>query len=140
MGNFVHQRLVQFADTDLAGIVHFARYLLYMEEAEHAFLRSRGLSVHEERPDGTLCWPRVQATCDYHSPAKFEATLDIAVTVAELAAKAATYRFDIACDGRKVATGKIVAVCCRWAGSGANRTLAAVEIPDDIRRKLAGAE
>ena len=35
-----HLRMVEFADTDMAGIVHFSRYFRYVEEAEHAFLRS----------------------------------------------------------------------------------------------------
>ena len=32
-------RLVEFGDTDMAGIVHFANFFRYMESAEHAFLR-----------------------------------------------------------------------------------------------------
>src|SRR5213078_989612 len=38
-------RRVEFADTDMAGIVHFANFFRYMESAEHEFLRSHGLSV-----------------------------------------------------------------------------------------------
>ena len=42
---FVTTRRVEFADTDMAGIIHFANYYRYMEEAEHTFIRSLGLSV-----------------------------------------------------------------------------------------------
>src|SRR5215831_6794970 len=42
---FRTQRRVEFADTDMAGIVHFANFFRYMEAAEVEFLRSRGLSV-----------------------------------------------------------------------------------------------
>ena len=33
---FRYRRRVQFAETDLAGIAHFACFFRYMEEAEHA--------------------------------------------------------------------------------------------------------
>ena len=42
------RRRIEFVDTDMAGIVHFARFFVFMEAAEHEFLRSLGLSVHLE--------------------------------------------------------------------------------------------
>ena len=44
--NFVYRRRILFHETDLAGIVHFSNFFKYMEEAEHAFVRSIGLSIH----------------------------------------------------------------------------------------------
>ena len=38
-------RRVEFCDTDMAGIVHFANFFRWMESAEVEFLRSLGLSV-----------------------------------------------------------------------------------------------
>ena len=38
-------RRVEFGETDLAGVVHFANFFRYMESAEVEFLRSRGVSV-----------------------------------------------------------------------------------------------
>ena len=42
---FKIRRIVEFSDTDMAGIVHHAVYYRYMEAAEHAFFRSLGLTV-----------------------------------------------------------------------------------------------
>ena len=39
------QRRVEFSHTDMAGIVHFSRYFIYMESVEHEFLRHLGTSV-----------------------------------------------------------------------------------------------
>ena len=36
---------VAFAETDMAGIVHFSNFFRYMENTEHAFYRSLGWSV-----------------------------------------------------------------------------------------------
>ena len=38
-------RRVQFSETDMAGIMHFSNFFKMMEEVEHAFFRSVGLSV-----------------------------------------------------------------------------------------------
>ena len=40
--SFSMTRSVTFAETDMAGILHFSNYFRYMEEAEHAFFRSLG--------------------------------------------------------------------------------------------------
>ena len=38
-------RKVEFSDTDMAGIVHFSRLIVFMENAEHAFIEALGGSV-----------------------------------------------------------------------------------------------
>ena len=42
---FAYRRRVQFAETDLAGLVHFSMFFRYMEEAEHALWRAAGLTI-----------------------------------------------------------------------------------------------
>ena len=37
-----YKRRVEFAETDMAGQVHFSNFFRYMEAAEHAFFRSLG--------------------------------------------------------------------------------------------------
>ena len=39
---FTMQRRVEFAETDMAGILHFSNYFRFMESVEHAFFRSLG--------------------------------------------------------------------------------------------------
>jgi phenylacetate-CoA ligase len=55
------KRRVEFAETDMAGIVHFANFFRYMETTEHEFLRSLGLSVHATIDGRTISWPRIRA-------------------------------------------------------------------------------
>src|SRR5262249_44013872 len=74
-------RLVEFSDTDMAGIMHFSAFFRYMEAAEHELLRSMGFSVYSEIDGHPVSFPRVAASCEYHSPAKCEDTLSIDVTV-----------------------------------------------------------
>ena len=39
---------MEFADTDMGGIVHFSRFFVFMETAEHEFLRSLGADIEGE--------------------------------------------------------------------------------------------
>lgn len=138
---FTHRRRVLFHETDLAGIVHFSNFLKYMEEAEHAFLRSIGFSVHPSGPAGVRAeegWPRLRAECDYHAPLFFDDEIDIEVHVAEVRDKAVRYRFYIWKNGPdarvKSATGQIVAVHVR--ADRAAGTIRPVPMPEDLRAQL----
>ena len=44
--HFEWSRLVEFYETDLAGIAHFSNFYRWMESAEHAFKRERGMILH----------------------------------------------------------------------------------------------
>lgn len=126
------QRRVEFRDTDAAGIAHFSAFFNYMEEVEHEFLRSRGLSVLMHDAEGVLSWPRVSAQCDYQGAVRFEDALDVELVVDRLGTKSVTYRFVFRHQGRQVATGQLTAVCCRME-QGHPRSL---PIPDDILARL----
>jgi acyl-CoA thioester hydrolase len=127
-------RRVEFYDTDMAGIVHFANFFRYMESAEVEFLRARGLSVAWRQSDAErLGFPRVSASCDYRKPIRFEDEIEITVVIARLGRKSVTYNFEFFCRGEQVATGSVSAACCRKLPDGG---LEAIEIPADLRAKL----
>ncbi|MGD2111461.1 MAG: hotdog domain-containing protein, partial [Phycisphaerae bacterium] len=69
---FVITRRVQFAETDMASVLHFANFYRLMEEVEHAFWRSYDLSVMTEENGHVIGWPRVSTSCDYFQPLRFE--------------------------------------------------------------------
>jgi 4-hydroxybenzoyl-CoA thioesterase/acyl-CoA thioester hydrolase len=131
-----YRRRIQFRDTDAAGIAHFSTFFLFMEEAEHEFLRARGLSVLMHDAVGAISWPRVAVKCDYASPVKFEDVLEIDVALTRVGDKSVTYAFAFLCGNRAVACGEITAVCCRV---GENVVPKSIPIPEDIRAKLTAA-
>ncbi len=112
MTEFLTHRRVEFADTDVSGLVHFARLFVFMETAEHEFLRSLGTEVHTRHDGHDIGWPRVAASCEYLAPVRFGDRLAIRVRVARKGTKSMTYGFAFECDGRPVARGEITAVCC----------------------------
>ena len=52
-------RPVEFHETDMAGIMHFANFFRWMEVCETAFYRSLGLPLISFVPGQVVGWPRV---------------------------------------------------------------------------------
>ncbi|MGN6546046.1 MAG: acyl-CoA thioesterase, partial [Aureliella sp.] len=81
-----------------------------------------------------LSWPRVHVEADFHGAVQFEDVLDISVHIARLGARSVTYVFQFTCQGRQIASGKTIAVCCHV---GTDRSLESIDIPADLRQRLA---
>jgi YbgC/YbaW family acyl-CoA thioester hydrolase len=127
-------RRVEFGDTDMAGIMHFSNFFRFMEVAETEFLRSRGLNVAWAEAAGKFGFPRVAASCDYQSPARFGDLLTITVSVEKVGRKSVSYRFEFSIAERSVAVGAITAVYCRTGTGG----IESFEIPAELRAKIEG--
>jgi acyl-CoA thioester hydrolase len=130
---FRTRRRVEFADTDMAGIAHFANFFRWMESAEVDFLASRGLSVVSRWEGRPISFPRVSTSCDFLKPIRFMDVVEITVSVERVGAKSVTYAFDFSKDGEDVARGRITAVCCLV---GSDHGIEAIEIPAPLRAKL----
>jgi YbgC/YbaW family acyl-CoA thioester hydrolase len=130
---FRTSRVVEFGDTDMAGIVHFANFFRFMEAAEHAYLRACGLSVIGEWEGERVSFPRVAASCDYLKPARFQEVLDVTVAVARLGRSSVTYAFEFFRGGELLARGQITAVFCRVRPG---HEMEPQEIPGPIRARL----
>jgi YbgC/YbaW family acyl-CoA thioester hydrolase len=129
--DFVYRRRVQFAETDMAGIVHFSMYFRYMEEAEHALWRSVGLQIAP--PDGRVGFPRVAAICDFKAPLHFEDEFEVHVRVEAVGRRSLKYGFTIRRGDDLLATGSMTSVSVERAPDGAVRS---VELPPDVVTRL----
>ena len=131
---FTYTRRVQFADTDLAGIVHFANYYRFMEEAEHEYFRSLGLKIMDSQPDGTTVgWPRVRATCAFESPAFYDDSIEIDVNIVRVGVRSLTLAFRIRRGQQQLAHGEMKTVFCLCAAGG---KLESVDIPPEVAAKF----
>ena len=125
-------RRIEFADTDMAGIAHFARFFVFMETAEHRFREELGFPVALEGEDGgAIGWPRVSATCDYRHPARFGDELRIRTRVVETGRSALTFAFTFLRDDQVIAEGRLTSVCCRLEPE-----VRAIPIPDELAMRL----
>jgi 4-hydroxybenzoyl-CoA thioesterase/acyl-CoA thioester hydrolase len=130
---FTHYRRVEFADTDSGGIVHFSRFLVFMETAEHEMLRQRGLTPLADDHGRSIGWPRVEARCEYLKPALLGDDLAIEVRLARRGERSMTYEFRIARGAEILAKGSMSSVCCVLQS---DRPPQAIPFPDFIADKL----
>lgn len=132
---FKISRRVQFAETDTAGVMHFSNYFRWMEEVEHAWFRSLGMSVIQPHEVGTVSWPRVTVSCEYFAPVRFEDIVELHLQLMTLGEKSLTYEVLFHKDGQKTARGRAKAVCCRTFEDG---RFESITIPPDIRARMQG--
>lgn len=109
---YITRRKIEFSDTDMAGIVHFTRFFIFMESVEHEFLRSLGTSVSTIIDGNEIGWPRLAASCEYLKPLRFEDEIDIHLSVKKKGNKSLTYQFHFTHEGSEVAIGEVTTVCC----------------------------
>jgi YbgC/YbaW family acyl-CoA thioester hydrolase len=127
-------RRVQFHETDLAGVVHFSRYFLYMEEAEHALWRAAGLSIHPKHAE--IGWPRVHASFDYHRALRFEDEFEIRIRILAIDEGTIRYSCVLSRGETRIATGRFTIAC---ASLRANEPMRRISIPPEVRARLAVA-
>lgn len=130
---FKTTRRVEFSDTDLAGIVHFSRFFIYMESVEHEFLRSLGTSVVTEYEGDRIGWPRMSASCDYKAPAFFEDELTVNLRIIRKGSKSLNYAYTFTREDTLIAEGEIGVACCVC---NPGEKMRAIEIPEEIGRQM----
>jgi acyl-CoA thioester hydrolase len=94
MENPVHRQAgeIAFGDTDASGWMHFPNVFKYAEEAEHAFLRSRGVLVFDREKGG---WPRVKVSCDFKRPFQCGDRFEILLGVSKIGASSIMWDFEV---------------------------------------------
>jgi YbgC/YbaW family acyl-CoA thioester hydrolase len=133
------RRRVEFAETDMAGIMHFSHFFRYMEVAETEFFRSLGLTLIDRTGNQTYGWPRVRAKCDYHHPLRFGEEVEIHLYVKEIKVRAIIFffRFRRCVEGGEsiaIAKGEITTVCATLNED--TMEIVSMAIPEDVLAKI----
>jgi len=130
---FILPRQVEFIDTDMAGIVHFATFFRYMETAEHQMFRSLGLSIGVHDKDPHIGWPRVSCGFDFMNPLRFGDDLEVHIGVKRIGQKSVTYTAEIHRQGEVLARGHSTSACCQIGQEG---KMIPVSIPEETAQRL----
>ena len=130
----LYKRRVEFAETDMAGQVHFSNFFRYMEEAEHAIWRRAGMRI---AADGrTHQWPRISATCDFKSRLRVDDEFVVRTEMAKVTNRTIQWAHTMMRGDTLVAEGKVTAVCVQLQQDG---TFTAVQIPAETLQRLRAA-
>ena len=130
---FTIRRRVHFQDTDAAGIIHFANYFRYMEEAETEFLFHLGGLAGVQPGDDFFVAPRVATNAEFLKPVRFGDILDVTIRCVGKGRSSIDYAYSFQLDGVEVAKATLRAVC---VAKGADGEYRATPIPEPLDRVL----
>lgn len=99
------QHLVQYYETDLAGIVHHSNYVRWFEEARTWMMSDMGYDYAKMEADGVLV-PVLAICAQYKRMTRFGETVNIAAKVEQFSGVTMVLSYEIT----DVATGKVKAV------------------------------
>lgn len=120
---------IYYHDTDCGGVVYYANYLKYLEEARSEYFEDRGLIIKDLRNEG-IGFVVARQEIDYKSPAVYGDTLDIRTRVTEASLTRVNFEYDIINQSEKlIANAKTVLVFV-------DKNLKPKRIPEEILKKL----
>ena len=120
---------IYYHDTDCGGVVYYANYLKYLEEARSEYFEERGLIIKDMLKDG-IGFVVARQEIDYKLPSFYGDTLEVKTRVTEASLTRVNFEYDIVKDsGQLVASAKTVIVFV-------DKTLKPKRIPEEILKKL----
>jgi acyl-CoA thioester hydrolase len=107
---------VRYAETDAAGVVYHANYLVYFEVARLELLRALGHPITGIEARGVLL-PVVEARLKYLRPARLDDLLDVSLAVESVGPASFAFDYEVSREGVLLVSGWTrLAVCERDTG------------------------
>jgi len=120
---------IYYHDTDCGGVVYYANYLKYLEEARSEYLEERGLHIKDMLKEG-IGFVVARQEIDYKSPSFYGDTLEIKTRVTDSSLTKLVFEYDIVkTPGQLVARAKTVLVFV-------DQALKPKRIPAELLKKL----
>ncbi len=121
---------IYYHHTDCGGVVYYANYLNFLEEARTEYLEQHGASVSELAKQGLL-FVVARQEIDYNAPSFYGDILEIDTRLTHIGAAKVEFSYAIKNQkGQLVSQAKTVLVFV-------DKDLKPKSIPEEIRRKLA---
>lgn len=120
---------IYYHDTDCGGVVYYANYLKYLEEARSEYFEERGLIIKDLRNEG-IGFVVARQEIDYKYPAFYGDILEIKTRVTEATFTKVNFEYDIVNQaGKLIVTAKTILVFV-------DKDLKPKRIPEGILKKL----
>ena len=97
---FAYRRTVHFADTDAAGVVFFANYLVICHEAYEEALDAAGIELRTFFADTGAIMPIAKCEASYRLPLRLGDRLLVTVAPSGLSENSYETRYEITCLGQ----------------------------------------
>jgi len=123
------EKKIYYHDTDCGGVVYYANYLKYLEEARTEYFTEKGASIKSLAEKGIL-FVVARQEIDYKSPAFYADTLQVLTKFSLITAvKMEVEHRIINQNGLVVCLAKTILVCV-------DREIKPRHIPEEIKNKL----
>lgn len=122
------KKKIYYHDTDCGGVVYYANYLKFLEEARTEFFSDKGLSIKELADQGTM-FIVARQEIDYKLPAFYGDILDVAAVISNISAARIDFDQEIKKNNQIIAKAKTIMVCV-------DKTLKPKSIPEEVRKKI----
>jgi acyl-CoA thioester hydrolase len=120
---------IYYHHTDCGGVVYYANYLNFLEEARTDFFAQRGFSIKELAENGTM-FVVARQEIDYKAPAVYGDTLDIDARIVETSGVKIIFENEIYNQNKQlISKARTILVCV-------DEDLKPKAIPQEIRTKL----
>lgn len=120
---------IYYHHTDCGGVVYYARYLDFLEEARTEYMDKRGAAVEELKKQG-IFFVVARQEIDYKAPAFYGDILEIDTRVSGMGAAKAIFECEIKNQqGKLIANAKTVLVFV-------DKAFKPMAIPQEVRDKL----
>ena len=110
MGEFQIEKTIYYHDTDSGGVVYYANYLKYLEEARTEYF-SRKSQELKKLAEKDVLFVVARVEIDYRSPAKYGDVIKISAAVKNLRTAAIQFHQEITGNTGLVVEATVTVVC-----------------------------
>ncbi len=128
MSDFHLEKRVYYHDTDCGGVVYYANYLKYFEEARTEYLRSLGIDTAEYAANGNL-FAVVHMEIDYKCPARYGDIVMVSAKIETIGNASMHFLQEVKRGSTLLAIAKIVLACI-------DSKMKARRVPEEMKEKL----
>lgn len=123
------QKHIYYHDTDCGGVVYYANYLKFFEEARTEYFELKNSSIRQ-LADAGFMFVVARQEVDYKFPARYGDDLDIQTQVGEITGVRIEFLHEIYNQNKQIIVkAKTILVCV-------DKNLKPQAIPEDLRKKI----
>ncbi|MCD4779405.1 MAG: acyl-CoA thioesterase [Candidatus Omnitrophica bacterium] len=124
------EKTIFYHDTDAGGVVYYANYLKYMEEARTVFFIQKGIAL-EDLKDGQFFYAVRKCSVTYQSPARYGDTIICETQLEKITAAQIFFKQNIynKQDNRILVTADVTLVCL-------TADFKATTVSEEVKQKL----
>jgi len=128
VNDFCIEKNIYYHDTDCGGVVYYANYLKYMEEARTEYLLTRGVEL-PRLAEKNIWFVVARVEIDYKAPAHYQERLKVSARVEEVRLSTVKFFQEVKKDGALLAKATTLLVCV-------GKDFKPVSVPEEIRKAL----